>query len=90
MEGNMNEKKIGIVSHYYKKIGVAVINVEDTLTIGDTIHIKGNATDLTQKLESMQMEHKNVEQAKEGDMIGMKVEKDVRENDVVYKQTEVG
>jgi putative protease len=86
----VQEKMIGIVSHYYKKIGVAVINVGDTLTIGDTIHIKGNTTDFIQKLESIQMENKNIEQAKKGDLIGMKVDRDVRENDVLYKQTEVG
>ena len=84
----MNEKKIGTVSHYYKKIGVAVINVEDTLTVGDTIHIKGNATNLTQKLESMQIDHKNIEQANEGDIIGIKVKEYTRENDVVYKVIE--
>jgi hypothetical protein len=38
----------------------------------------------------MQMDHKNIEQAKKGESIGMKVEGDVREKDVVYKQTDVG
>ena len=86
----MNEKKIGIISHYYKKIGVAVINLEDTLTVGDTIHIKGNVTDFMQKLESMQIEHKNIDQAKVGDDVGIKVKEYTRENDVLYKVIEEG
>ncbi len=55
---------------------------------GDTIHIKGHTTDLTQSVESMQIENQNVQEAGPGADIGVKVEDRVRENDVVYKVIE--
>ena len=84
----MKEERIGRISNYYNKLGVATIILENKLTVGDTIHIKGHTTDLIQNLESMQIEHKNVEQAKEGDCIGIKIKEHVREHDVVYKVVE--
>jgi putative protease len=84
----MNEERIGIVSNYYKNIGVAAVILEGTLLVGDTIHIKGHKTDFTQKLESMQIEHKNIEKAKEGDDVGIKVNQHIRKHDIVYKVME--
>ena len=84
----MKEEKIGRVSHYYNKIQVAILILENKLSVGDTIHIKGHSTDLTQKIESMQIEHKSVSEAKEGDCIGIKVKEPVREHDEVYKVLE--
>jgi len=85
MTESVEKKKIGKISHYYGKIGVAVIDLEDTLSVGDTIEISGPATNVTQTVDSMQIEHENVQQAKKGQSIGMKVNDRVRENDVVYK-----
>ena len=85
MDGEVEKKKIGKISHYYGKIGVAVVDLEDTLAVGDTIEISGPATNVTQTVDSMQIEHENVKQAKKGQSIGMKVSDRVRENDVVYK-----
>ena len=81
----MGEEKIGIVSHYYNKIGVATIILEGGLSIGDTIRIKGSTTDFTQKIDSMQLEHKSVETAITGDHIGIRVNEYAREGDIVYK-----
>jgi len=65
---------------------VGVIEItEDSLKVGETIHIKGTTTDFEQKVESMQIEHENVEEAKVGQTIGLKVNEPVRENDQVYK-----
>lgn len=55
------------------------------IKVGDTIHIKGYTTDITQKVESMQIEHKDVGEAKPGDKVAIKVTSHVREHDVVYK-----
>ena len=85
---NMNKEIIGVVGHYYKNIGVAVITLEGQLAVGDTIHIKGHDTDFTQKIESIQIEHKNVARAKEGNDIGIKVKEFARKYDVVYKVVE--
>ena len=84
----MKEEKIGIVSHYFSNIGVAGVVLEGELAVGDTIHIKGHTTDFVQKIESIQIENKNVEWAKEADNIGIKVKEHAREHDVVYKVVE--
>jgi translation elongation factor EF-1alpha len=82
------EKEIGKVSHYFGNIGVAAIELEDDLAVGDTIHIKGNTTDFTQEVASMQIEKEAVEKAGKGDSVGLKVSEHVREHDVVYKVVE--
>jgi|UniRef100_A0A7C6AGF4 putative protease len=80
------EKLIGRITHYFNKIGVAVIEItDDELNVGDTIHIKGHTTDFKQVVNSMQIEHKAVEKAKKGESIGMKVDSVVHEKDQVYK-----
>ena len=85
----MPEEEIGKVSGYFGKIGVAAIEItQGTLSVGDTIHIHGHTTDLTQVVESMQIEHENVQAAKAGDSIGIKVTDHVRDHDKVYKVTE--
>ncbi|MFB0507784.1 MAG: translation elongation factor-like protein [Thermodesulfobacteriota bacterium] len=85
----MEEKKVGVVIKFFGKIGVAAIKLtDDSLRVGDTIHIKGHTTDLTQEVGSMQIENQNVQEAGPGADIGVKVEDRVRENDVVYKVIE--
>jgi translation elongation factor EF-1alpha len=85
----MPEEQVGKVQSYFRKIGVAAINITDgTLSVGDTIHIKGHTTDFTQTVESMQIEHEQVKIAKPGDSIGIKVKEAVRDHDSVYRVTE--
>jgi putative protease len=79
------KKLVGKISHYYGKIGVAVVEVEDDINVGDTISIEGAATNLRQTIDSMQVEHKNIKKAKKGESIGLKVTDKVRESDNVYK-----
>ena len=79
-------KEVGKITHYFEKIGVAVIEVTGKLKAGDKIRIKGNTTDFEQDIDSMQVEHEQVKEAKKGDAIGMKVKDRVREHDVVYVQ----
>ena len=83
-----DEKEIGEVTHYFNKIGVAVIKLTDNLKSGETIHIKGATTDFSQKVESMQIEHETIDEAKKGESIGLKVSKPVREKDKVYRVSE--
>ena len=82
----MEEKKlIGKVTHYYNKIGVAIIELEDDLQYGDEISIEGTVTNIQQTVDSMQIEHDAVKNARKGDAIGLKVKDVVRPGDVVYK-----
>lgn len=80
------EMQVGRVSHYFSKIGVAVIDVTDgSIKTGDEIRIKGHTTDFKQKVASMQIEQDKIEVAEPGQSIGMKVNEPVRQHDVVYK-----
>lgn len=80
----MEEKLIGKITHYFGKIQVAIIELKGGLKAGDKIHIKGHSTDFKQEVASMQIDHVNVEKAKKGDAIGIKVDQKVREEDEVY------
>lgn len=84
----MPEEEIGQVSDYFAKIGVAGIELTDTLSVGDTIHIVGHTTDLTQVVESMEIEHERVETAHAGQSIGIKLTDRARKNDRVFKVVE--
>jgi len=85
----MTEKKLGKVTHYFGKISVAIIELTDeTLSVGETIHVKGHTSDFTQKVDSMQIEHQNVLKAEIGQSIGTKVIAHAHENDIVYKVIE--
>ena len=89
MEGKMEEIEIGRVSDYFAKIGVAGIEITNgELSVGDTIHIVGHTTNLTQAIESLQIEHLQVEKVKTGDSIGIKVRERVRPHDKVFKVVE--
>jgi translation initiation factor IF-2 len=87
-EGAMKEERIGVISHYFSHLEVAALVVEAELAVGDTVHIKGHTTDFVQKVESIQLEHKNITLAKKGDDVAIKIKEHVREHDVVYKVVE--
>jgi translation elongation factor EF-1alpha len=79
------KKLVGKVDHYYTKIGVAVVELNNALSVGDKISIEGATTNLQQSVDSMQVEHKAVDSAKKGDSVGLKVAERVRPGDNVYK-----
>jgi putative protease len=78
-------KLIGKIDHYFGNIEVAVIDLTDSLNMGDEIRIIGGATDFTQKVGSMEVDHKKIKKAKKGDSVGFKVDQKVREGYRVYK-----
>ncbi len=82
------EEEIGHITHYFSKIGVAVIEITaGTLKAGETIHVKGHTSDFNQVVESLQQEHQAVPEAKKGGSYGMKVKEHVREGDKIFKVT---
>jgi hypothetical protein len=85
--GNAMEQKLGKITHYFQKIGVAVILLEDNLNTGDEIHILGRHTDFRQKVISMQIEHQTLTSAIKGQDIGLKVIQSVHVGDEVYRVT---
>ena len=83
----MEEEKIGFVSNYFSKISIAAVEITDgTVSVGDTLHFLGHTTDFESRVDSMQIEHKSVTEAKKGDSVGVKVSEKVRRGDKVYKK----
>jgi putative protease len=82
----MDEKEIGFVSNYFSKISVAAIEItDDIVSVGDTLHISGSTTDCEFTVDSMQIDHNLVAEAKKGDDVGLKVPDKARKGDRVYK-----
>jgi hypothetical protein len=79
-------ERIGLVTHYFSHISVAVIKLESaTLRVGDTIHIRGHTSDFSQRVESLQVDRAAVPEVGPRDDFGVKVREHARENDIVYK-----
>ena len=82
----INGSKIGLVTHYYEKILVAIIELSSSLKVGDKIKfVRGGEDIFEQNVDSIQIEHKNIDEAKSGDIIGIKVNNEVKEGSEVYK-----
>lgn len=84
----MPEEVIGKVMDFFAHPVVAGIDLTGRLQVGDRIHIKGHTTDLEFTVESMQINNANVQEAKAGDSVGIKVSERVRGGDTVYKVIE--
>jgi len=84
----MPEEVIGNVSDFFAHPVVAGIELTGTLKVGDTIHIKGHTSDMEFTVNSMQIDNANVNEAKAGDSVGIKVSERVRRGDIVYKVTD--
>jgi selenocysteine-specific translation elongation factor len=83
----MPEVEVGKVTDFFAHPVVAGITLSAPLNVGDKIHIKGHTTDLELSVDSMQINNANVQSAKSGDAIGVKVGERVRRGDTVYKVT---
>jgi len=85
----MVEKKlVGKIIHFYPKIAVAVVELEDTLNVGDKISIEKGEETFEQVVESMQIEHEDIQQAEAGQAIGLKVTEKAKEGSQVFKVIE--
>ena len=84
----MPEIVIGKVSDFFARPVVAGIELTANLKVGDKLHVKGHTTDLELVVDSMQINNVDVDQAKAGDNIGIKISERVRRGDMVYKVTD--
>ena len=84
----MKEVEVGKVIHYFSGIGVAAIELQGEVKVGDTVHFKGHTTDFSQEVKSMQIEKRLVDKAGKGDKVGIKVKERVREGDILFKVVE--
>ncbi len=74
----------GTLTHYFTKMGVAALDLEHPLHVGDRIHIVGHTTDLEQQVESLEIDHQQVDAAYSGDNVAVRVEARGRVGDAVY------
>jgi putative protease len=82
----MPEEQVGIIVKFFAKPSVAAIEVTSgTIKTGDLLAYRGHTTDFTEEVTSMEIDNQSVEEAKVGDVVGIKVKDRVRENDKVYK-----
>jgi translation initiation factor IF-2 len=82
----MANKLVGKITHYFDKISVAVLQVTDgPVKSGDTILVGEEGVGFTQPVDSMQVEHQQVTEAKSGDEVGLKVIQPTQKGDNVYK-----
>jgi putative protease len=80
----MAEKKIGTITHFFDKISVGIIKLDDKLKVGDKVKFQGSKTNFEQEITEMQIEHEKIEEAKKGQEIGVKTNEEVREGDGVF------
>ena len=85
----MSDEQVGMIVKYFAKPSVAAIKmISGSIKIGDTLKFIGHTTEFNQEVTSMEVENQPIEEAKAGDLIGIKVNDRVRENDKVYKVVE--
>lgn len=76
---------VGKVIHYYDKIGVAVIKLQKGLKVEDKVKFEKRDMSFEQVIESMQLEHKQVDAGKKGEEIAVKVDKIAKDGTSVYR-----
>jgi len=81
----MANQLIGKVTHYYDKIGVAIIELKDTLKVGDAVKLKKGDEETEQTINSIQIEKAAVDSADKGAIVGIKVDQAVKEGTEVYQ-----
>jgi putative protease len=82
----MPEEQVAVIVKFFSKPSVAALQVTNgSIKNGDTLRYVGHTTDFTEVVTSMEIDNQPVEEAKVGDLIGVKVKERVRENDKVYK-----
>ncbi len=79
--------RVGKVTHFYDKIGVAIVELDGNLSVGDKIKFSRGGEELfTQTVDSIQVEHEKKDSAGKGDVIGLKTNEAVKEGAEVYKE----
>ncbi|MEX2032952.1 MAG: translation elongation factor-like protein [Candidatus Colwellbacteria bacterium] len=81
----MKENQIGEVTHYYSHLEVAIVKFSRKVKVGEELHFKGATTDFALKIGSIQFDHKDIDEAKKGQEVGIKVSEKVRQGDKVYE-----
>lgn len=78
-------KLLGKVTHYYDRIGVAILELTSPIRKGDEVLFRKGETEVAQTVESLQIDHKDVSSAAKGAVIGLKVDVPVKDGSVAYR-----
>ena len=81
----MTQTEVGRVDKYFRKVGVAALELSAAIAVGDKLRFSGATTDFEMKLESMQIHHEAVESAAAGADVGISVPERVRRHDTVFR-----
>ncbi|MBU1092600.1 hypothetical protein KJ836_02945 [Patescibacteria group bacterium] len=81
----MAKQSLGKITHYYDKIGVAIIELADTLKVGDTIKYMKGDDEVTQTINSIQIEKASVDSADKGAIVGVKVDEPIKEGIEIFQ-----
>ncbi len=85
----MPEEQVAVIVKFFSKPSVAALEITNGfIRVGDLLRYKGHTTDFTEEIQSMEIDNQAVEEAKAGDLVGIKVKERVRENDQVFKVTD--
>ena len=85
----MPEEQVAVVVKFFAKPSVAALEVTSgSIKKGDLLRYKGHTSDFTEEVTSMEIDNQPVDEAKVGDLVGVKVKERVRENNKVYKVVE--
>jgi hypothetical protein len=82
------ETPIGVVTHYWSHLGVAGVHLSAPLDVGDRIHIHGHTSDVEQRVNSIELDHRAIPHADANADVGIAVADHVREHDAVYRLIE--
>jgi putative protease len=85
----MPEEQVAVIVKFFSKPSVAALQITNgVIKVGDVLRYKGHTTDFTEEVKTMEIDNQVVEEAKEGELVGIKVKERVRENDKVFKITD--
>jgi putative protease len=77
-------RPIGKVIHYWTRLGVAGVELDDSIKMDDWVQFLGATTDFQQRITSMQINKRFVHEAHAGQQVGILVADRVRPGDTVY------
>lgn len=80
----MAEQKIGKVIHYYDKIAVAIVALDKPIKKSDALKFRHGEQEFDQTVGSLQIQHQDVDEAKKGTEVGIKIDQPVKEGTEVF------
>ena len=80
-------KRIGVVTHFFTRIGVAVVKLETEIKLGEWVQFLGYSTDFIQRVDSMQIDHHAIQAAGPGEEIAIEVIDRVRRGDELLRES---